>query len=89
MFPVIKFKVRGLQPHRMYSIAVEFVQQGDHRWKYIDGEWAHAGKADQELPSSVYIHPNSPKFGHFWMKDTVDFSKVKITNRKSSSDMVN
>ena len=34
-----------------------------------------------QVPSSVYMHPDSPNFGSHWMKQPLSFSKVKLTNK--------
>lgn len=81
MFPVLKLNIRGLEPHAMYSILLDFVAVEDHRWKYVNGEWVAGGKPEPATTSSVYIHPDSPNFGTHWMKSAVSFTKVKLTNK--------
>ena len=39
MFPLIKVKIKGLEPRAFYSILLEFKQIENNRWKYINGEW--------------------------------------------------
>ncbi|CAG2180056.1 unnamed protein product, partial [Oppiella nova] len=65
MFPVIKLNVEGLEPRAMYSVAIEFVQIGAHRWKYMNGDWVAGGKSEPapQQSQSLYIHPESPNFG--------------------------
>lgn len=86
MFPVIKVKIEGLQHDFMYSIALEFVQIGNHRWKYMNGDWVAGGKSEPSpQPSqSMYLHPESPNFGAHWMRESVSFSKVKLTNKPNT-----
>lgn len=81
MFPVIKVSIGNLDPRAMYSIAVEFVQIEEHRWKYVNGEWAPGGKSEPSSNKSLYLHPESPNFGAHWMKDCITFSKAKLTNK--------
>lgn len=82
MFPLIRLQIEGLEARAMYSIALEFVQLGTHRWKYLNGQWVPGGKAEIPLYSqAIYIHPDSPNFGSHWMKETVSFTKVKLTNK--------
>lgn len=85
MFPVMKVKVCGLEPNSMYSFLLDFVTADNHRWKFVNGEWIPGGKPEPQSPSGVYIHPDSPNFGSHWMKNAVSFSKVKLTNKTSSS----
>ncbi|XP_077977698.1 T-box transcription factor T homolog 1-like [Glandiceps talaboti] len=81
MFPVLRVSVSGLDPNAMYSILLDFVASDNHRWKYVNGEWVPGGKPEAAAPSSVYIHPDSPNFGAHWMKQSISFTKVKLTNK--------
>lgn len=88
MFPVLKVNVTGLEPKAMYSFLLDFVCIGGNRWKYVNGEWVSGGKPEPPVPSCVYIHPDSPNFGAHWMKQPIGFSKVKLTNKQSTSGQV-
>ena len=70
----------------MYSIALEFVQTGSHRWKYLNGAWVAGGKSEPppQAAQTVYMHPDSPNFGSHWMKEVVSFTKVKLTNKPTT-----
>uniref|UniRef100_A0A452IX63 T-box domain-containing protein n=1 Tax=Gopherus agassizii TaxID=38772 RepID=A0A452IX63_9SAUR len=81
MFPVLKVGISGLDPNSMYSILLDFVAADGNRWKYVNGEWIPGGKPEPQSLSCVYIHPKSPNFGAHWMKATVTFSKVKLSNK--------
>lgn len=39
-----------------------------------------AGKAEPQPPCRTYIHPDSPASGSHWMKQSVSFLKLKLTN---------
>ena len=84
MFPVLKSGVTGLDPQAMYTIMLDFTPVDDHRWKYVNGEWSHAGKPEPTPSSKVYVHPDSPNFGTHWMKNPIVFSKVKLTNKDTA-----
>lgn len=88
MFPVLKINVTGLEPKAMYSFLLDFVSVEGNRWKYVNGEWVSGGKPEPPTPSCVYIHPDSPNFGAHWMKQSVVFSKVKLTNKQNGSGQV-
>ncbi|XP_057304202.1 T-box transcription factor T-like [Hydractinia symbiolongicarpus] len=88
MFPVLKSGVSGLEPQAMYSIMLDFTPVDEHRWKYVNGEWSHAGKPEPTPPSKVYVHPDSPNFGTHWMKSPIVFSKVKLTNKETTNGQV-
>ncbi|KAK7140643.1 hypothetical protein R3I94_013051 [Phoxinus phoxinus] len=88
MFPVLKVNVSGLDPNAMYSVLLDFVAADNHRWKYVNGEWVPGGKPEPQAPSCVYIHPDSPNFGAHWMKTSVSFSKVKLTNKLNGGGQI-
>nr|XP_014429835.1 T-box transcription factor TBX19 [Pelodiscus sinensis] len=88
MFPVLKVSVSGLDPNAMYSFLLDFAPTDGHRWKYVNGEWVPAGKQEPPSHSCVYIHPDSPNFGAHWMKASVSFSKVKLTNKLNGSGQI-
>lgn len=54
----------------------------DKRYKYAyhSSRWTVAGKGDPPVPGRNYVHPDSPASGAHWMKQTVSFDKVKLTN---------
>lgn len=43
-------------------------------------KWEVAGKAEPQPPCRTYLHPDSPAPGSHWMKQTVSFLKLKLTN---------
>uniref|UniRef100_A0A671Q1F8 T-box transcription factor T n=1 Tax=Sinocyclocheilus anshuiensis TaxID=1608454 RepID=A0A671Q1F8_9TELE len=88
MFPVLKVNVSGLDPNAMYSFLLDFVAADNHRWKYVNGEWVPGGKPEPQAPSCVYIHPDSPNFGAHWMKTSVSFSKIKLTNKLNGGGQI-
>ncbi|KAH7731124.1 hypothetical protein AAVH_00021 [Aphelenchoides avenae] len=51
------------------------------RWKFSAGEWQPAGQADIREPSNVVTHHDQAQNGEYWMKNTVSFDRVKLTNR--------
>ena len=49
--------------------------------------YSYTGKAENtKIKGSSYVHPESPNFGLHWTKDTVSFSKVKLTNSVSGKN---
>ncbi|CAL1531433.1 unnamed protein product [Lymnaea stagnalis] len=88
MFPVFRASVAGLDPNAMYTLLLDFIQVDSHRWKYVNGDWVPGGKAEPAAPSCVYIHPDSPNFGAHWMKEPVNFSKVKLTNKLNGGGQI-
>ena len=88
MFPVLKSRANGLDPTAMYTVMLDFMPVDDHRWKYVNGEWSHAGKPEPTAASKIYVHPDSPNFGAHWMKSPIVFSKVKLTNKENENGQV-
>ncbi|KAM9828377.1 T-box transcription factor TBX19-like isoform 2-T2 [Syngnathus typhle] len=92
MFPVLKFNVSGLDPGSMYSFLLDFIPADSCRWKFVNGEWLTAGQAEGGGAArdqvGIYVHPDSPNFGAHWMKETVTFDKVKLTNKRNAEGQI-
>ncbi|XP_067357228.1 T-box transcription factor TBX19 isoform X1 [Channa argus] len=92
MFPVLKVNVSGLDPSSMYSFLLDFVPADSCRWKFVNGEWVAAGRAEGRGEGrghgGIYIHPDSPNFGAHWMKAAVSFNKVKLTNKVNGGGQI-
>ena len=54
-------------------LSVSFLQWNKERWEV-------AGKAEPQPPCRTYLHPDSPAPGSHWMKQSVSFLKLKLTN---------
>lgn len=80
MFPVIRTNITGLDPKEEYIIGLDLVPADENRYKYHNTEWAITGKAENLIPSRVFIHPDSPGTGAQWMRQVVSFQKLKLTN---------
>ncbi|XP_057295608.1 T-box transcription factor TBX5-like [Hydractinia symbiolongicarpus] len=80
MFPVIKINISGLNPKLKYMLVLDIVPVDDNRYKYHNSEWTVAGKAEPHLPGRLYVHPDGPSTGAQWIRQTVSFQKVKLTN---------
>lgn len=82
MFPTISLAVSGLEASAVYTMALDIRSADENRYKYIHSKWLPLGKSDMELPESSpsYVHPESPKTGFSWMKQSISFGKAKITN---------
>ncbi|CAG5122607.1 unnamed protein product, partial [Candidula unifasciata] len=80
MFPSFKAKVSGMDKKAKYILLMDVVPVDDCRYKFHNGKWAVAGKADPEMPRRMYIHPDSPCTGEQWMQKAISFQKLKLTN---------
>uniref|UniRef100_A0A4W4G1M5 T-box domain-containing protein n=1 Tax=Electrophorus electricus TaxID=8005 RepID=A0A4W4G1M5_ELEEL len=81
MFPYCNISVSGLVPYAKYVIMVDMVQMDSYRYKWNNEErWKVAGKAELQPPYRTYVHPDSPASGSHWMKQSISFLKLKLTN---------
>ncbi|RNA00001.1 brachyury isoform X2 [Brachionus plicatilis] len=88
MFPVLKTSFAHLEPTAIYEVVVDFIQIDNHKWKYINGEWQQGTKPDPVQLKCEYKHPDSPNFGSHWMKDSVAFNKIKLTNKPPNKGQI-
>uniref|UniRef100_H3B899 T-box transcription factor 18 n=1 Tax=Latimeria chalumnae TaxID=7897 RepID=H3B899_LATCH len=84
MFPAMRVKIAGLDPHQQYYIAMDIVPVDNKRYRYVyhSSKWMVAGNADSPVPPRVYIHPDSPASGETWMRQVISFDKLKLTNNE-------
>ena len=81
MFPSFKTRVSGLNPKAKYVMVMDIRPKDDCRYKFHNSRWMVAGKADPELPTRIYVHPDSPSTGEQWMnRPSISFHKCKLTN---------
>ncbi|XP_007894068.1 T-box transcription factor TBX15 [Callorhinchus milii] len=84
MFPAMRVKITGLDPHQQYYIAMDIVPVDNKRYRYVyhSSKWMVAGNADSPVPPRVYIHPDSLASGDTWMRQVISFDKLKLTNNE-------
>ncbi|KRY79094.1 T-box transcription factor TBX1-A [Trichinella pseudospiralis] len=84
MFPTLQISITGMDPKRLYNVMVDFVplERKRYRYSYHRSSWIVAGPSDPELPPRVHFHPDSPALGSHWMRQVVNFDKLKITNNQ-------
>ncbi|CAI5650989.1 unnamed protein product [Oreochromis niloticus] len=80
MFPHCKVNLSGLIPCAKYVLLVDMVPEDGFRYKWNKKKWEVAGKAEPQPPCRTYLHPDSPAPGSHWMKQSVSFLKLKLTN---------
>ncbi|XP_046356110.1 T-box transcription factor TBX2-like [Haliotis cracherodii] len=83
LFPGFRVKLSGLDKKSKYILLMDVVPVDDCRYKFHNGKWTVAGKADPEMPKRMYIHPDSPSTGEQWMQKAISFHKLKLTNNIS------
>ncbi|XP_058062474.1 T-box transcription factor TBX1 [Anopheles bellator] len=84
MFPTFQVRVEGLSLATEYLMIMDFVPLDDKRYRYAfhTSSWVVAGKADPISPPRISVHPDSPATGATWMKQTISFDKLKLTNNQ-------
>uniref|UniRef100_A0A8C5DPC6 T-box domain-containing protein n=1 Tax=Gouania willdenowi TaxID=441366 RepID=A0A8C5DPC6_GOUWI len=82
MFPTFQVRIAGMDPSADYVLLMDFIQIDDKRYRYAfhSSSWLMAGQADVAAPSRMHFHPDSPARGAQWMKQTVSFDTLKLTN---------
>ena len=87
MFPTLQYEIDNLEPTKKYNVFIDFIQTESNSMKFNAGKWIPSSTpASEQKKTSVYLHPDSPNTGSFWMKNEVIFSKVKLTNNKKNPD---
>ncbi|XP_037534445.1 T-box transcription factor TBX1 [Nematolebias whitei] len=82
MFPTFQVRISGMEPAAEYVLLMDFIPVDDKRYRYAfhSSSWLVAGRADVAAPSRMHFHPDSPAPGAQWMKQTVSFDTLKLTN---------
>jgi len=80
LFPTFHISVSELDPNTEYMFLLDIVPMDDNRYKYQESAWVISGKGEPHIYGRYYIHPDSPQTGAQWMKQSILFNKVKITN---------
>jgi len=89
MFPTLQYGISGLEANRKYEVFIDLVLAEGTSWKFHAGKWMACGQTQatvNQAKSKIYVHPDSPNTGEFWMKNEVVFSKLKLTNNKQNPD---
>ncbi|KAL1514264.1 hypothetical protein ABEB36_003550 [Hypothenemus hampei] len=85
MFPTMQIQLTKLQPQTNYCLFLEMVPKIRCRYKYSsNGGWAPAGSEEMHSPQRMYMHPESPAKGEYWMSQMISFGKLKLTNTQAA-----
>ncbi|XGW14114.1 hypothetical protein V3C99_000427, partial [Haemonchus contortus] len=80
MFPKLEYIIEGLDPKLAYFLALQIEQVDDNRYKFSGGEWSPAGRGECGTVSKSVTHHDTIMPGAHWMRQPVNFERVKITN---------
>ncbi|XP_044291702.1 MAX gene-associated protein-like isoform X3 [Varanus komodoensis] len=80
MFPYCRYWIAGLEPNLKYILVMDISPVDSFRYKWNGHSWEPSGKAEPHVLGRVFIHPESPSTGDYWMHQLVSFYKLKLTN---------
>ncbi|XP_019374598.1 PREDICTED: MAX gene-associated protein isoform X5 [Gavialis gangeticus] len=80
MFPYCRYWITGLDSNQKYILVMDISPVDNHRYKWNGRWWEPSGKAEPHVLGRVFIHPESPSTGQYWMHQPVSFYKLKLTN---------
>ncbi|KAK6014529.1 T-box, partial [Ostertagia ostertagi] len=83
MFPKLEYTIEGLEPTHAYGLVLQIEQVDDNRYKFSGGEWSAAGRGESGGVSKNVMHHDGVMPGAHWMRQAVNFERVKITNNFS------
>lgn len=92
MFPTLRYRLSGLDPNATYAVFLEMDSVSDCRYKFQNGRWVVAGRADpppldaNNAQGRTYSHPDSPAPGRIWMRQPLSFHRIKLTNNLLDSN---
>ncbi len=87
MFPTLQYEIDGLEPTKKYNVFVDIIQSEVTTMKFSAGKWVTSNTpASKPQGSCVYLHPESPNTGAFWMRNEIIFGKIKLTNNKKNPE---
>lgn len=78
--------LRGLEPTQDYTVTLRVAPADTCRYKFLNMQWSAVGESEinQNEARQLFVHPNSPNTGEFWMKKPISFKSVKITHNPTS-----
>ncbi|XP_053553797.1 MAX gene-associated protein [Bombina bombina] len=80
MFPYCRYSLSGLCPFQKYILVMDITPMDNNRYKWNGQSWEPGGVSEPHVLGRVFIHPESPSTGQFWMHQPVSFYKLKLTN---------
>lgn len=80
MFPYCRYWITGLESNLKYILVMDISPVDNVRYKWNGHIWEPSGKAEPHVLGRVFIHPESPSTGYYWMHQPVSFYKLKLTN---------
>lgn len=88
MFPTLSLSFFGMDPKKYYSIHVDLVPVDRYNYTFVNNTWQVNAIASEVHPSSHIQSYQADEIVHtglYWMKNGVDFKKIRLTNRRTGS----
>uniref|UniRef100_A0A3Q3F9G1 T-box domain-containing protein n=1 Tax=Kryptolebias marmoratus TaxID=37003 RepID=A0A3Q3F9G1_KRYMA len=86
MFPYCRFRISGLQQCRKYVLVMDIQPLDSSQYRWTGDSWQVSRKAECQIKTKPFIHPESPATGQHWMQGPVSFYKLKLTNNTSDQE---
>ncbi|CAH8536457.1 unnamed protein product [Dicrocoelium dendriticum] len=88
MFPNLQVRISGLIPESKYLIALDCkcCDMNRYRYSFQISAWIPAGKADANPSARMHLHTDGLATGAHWMRQTVLFDKLKLTNNPTDQN---
>uniref|UniRef100_A0A0K0DES1 T-box domain-containing protein n=1 Tax=Angiostrongylus cantonensis TaxID=6313 RepID=A0A0K0DES1_ANGCA len=86
MFPKLEYTIEGLKANLAYGLVLQIEQVDDNRYKFSGGEWSAAGRGESGGAPKNVMHHDGVMPGSHWMRHTVNFERVKITNNLNDAN---
>ena len=88
MFPTLALSVLGMDPRKNYAIHVDIVPVDGFSYTFVNNQWQVNGIAS-EMHAFPYVQSfqadEVARSGQYWMKNGIDFKKVRLTNRRTGA----
>ncbi|EDO34667.1 predicted protein, partial [Nematostella vectensis] len=88
MFPTLALSFLGMDPRRYYSVHVDLTPMDGYSYTFANNAWQVSAMASEvsHLPYvQSYRAEDTVHTGLYWMKNGVDFKKIRLTNRRTGS----
>ncbi|XP_068110400.1 MAX gene-associated protein [Hyperolius riggenbachi] len=80
MFPYCRYWISGLEPCQKYILGMDITPLAPYKYKWNGKWWEPGGNAEPHVLGRVFLHPESPSTGQYWMHQPISFYKLKLTN---------
>ena len=86
MFPTLSLSFFGMDPKKYYSLHVDLVPVDRYNYTFVNNTWQVNAIASEMHPTTYIQSYQADEVVHtglYWMKNGVDFKKLRLTNRRT------